>query len=161
MNMNTINNNALPTINQMMMERKERFSASDADGNGQVSKEEFINNAPENVSAEKLEKMFARMDTDGNGEISDEEHQLMLDQMVERMSNASPETQTSYGNLTTLESLFDDMENSEQDAEFPSFVETMKQQLQAIDGDDSIDKAEFSQSMLEFIRNYPRIDTSV
>ncbi|MCB1532975.1 MAG: EF-hand domain-containing protein [Alphaproteobacteria bacterium] len=48
----------------------------DADGNGAISKEEFMKSS---------EDRFNKMDTDGNGEISKEEAQAMKDKMREKM----------------------------------------------------------------------------
>jgi hypothetical protein len=48
----------------------------DADGNGAISKEEFMKSS---------EDRFSKMDTDGNGEISKDEGKAMKDKMREKM----------------------------------------------------------------------------
>jgi len=46
----------------------EMIKRADTDGDGKVSRDEFIK-----AQTERLEKMFARMDTDGDGKLSPEE----------------------------------------------------------------------------------------
>jgi Ca2+-binding EF-hand superfamily protein len=49
---------------------EDKFSQIDTDGNGAVSKEEFVNNRPENVTEEMASNLFASLDTEGTGSIS-------------------------------------------------------------------------------------------
>ena len=51
-----------------------RFEKRDADGDGKISKEEFMSGAEKRgVEEEKAAKRFGRIDTDGDGFISSEE----------------------------------------------------------------------------------------
>ena len=58
----------------------EMIKRADTDGDGKVSRDEFIK-----AQTERLEKMFARMDTDGDGKLSPEEFAAGRARMRESM----------------------------------------------------------------------------
>lgn len=61
----------------------------DADGNGAISKEEFLKSS---------EDRFQKMDTDGNGEITKEEGKAMKDKMRSKMKERMKNRKDRRGN---------------------------------------------------------------
>jgi Ca2+-binding EF-hand superfamily protein len=59
---------------------EEVFAATDADGSGAVSLEEFSDSdAVDDLSSDQLEQLFSLIDSDGSGEISETESSTFLD----------------------------------------------------------------------------------
>jgi Ca2+-binding EF-hand superfamily protein len=59
-----------PAGDKLAPDFEKLFAKKDADGNGKLTKEEFLKGAKD---AEKAEKAFARLDKDSSGDISKEE----------------------------------------------------------------------------------------
>ncbi len=136
----------------------DRFISSDTDENGTVSKDEFLANAPEDVSVSKLDEVFARMDADGNGEVTAEEHQIMADEMSSRMKNMSkPEDDSSYTNFDTFKSMLESLASKEEDSGKASDIEDLLATLE----EQGYDKQSMSRTMATVNNMYPKVDITV
>jgi Ca2+-binding EF-hand superfamily protein len=67
------------------------FAATDKDGSGGVSLDEFSSSdAAEGMSTEDLQKLFSTIDGDGNGSISEDESSAFLDGLKEAAGGPPP-----------------------------------------------------------------------
>ncbi len=64
---------SLISAGQMQYARQDMFSRIDTDGNGSVSKEEFVLNRPDGVSESQASEKFAELDSEGTGSLSAEQ----------------------------------------------------------------------------------------
>ncbi len=109
---------------QMMQQMKDRFKTADIDGSGSVSKAEFVKAGEESgLQTTKMDNMFSRMDSNGDGEVSQEEHQAMLDQIDQRITNLMGDGDSNSG--------FDAVMSLMQTLQDNSGSESEKQQLEA------------------------------
>lgn len=107
--------NAFGTSSAFQQNMKVQIDKVDSDGNGGLSFDEIMTNAPEGIDKNKLEKVFSKIDSNGDGEISSEERQAIKDKMQERMKSASVGMNLS-SNLNndgnTLDMLLDSLSNN-------------------------------------------------
>lgn len=154
--MNSINGGGLNMDPAQTIQRiKERFSSSDSDGNGSISKAEMIAGAPEGVDSSKMDKRFDRLDTNSDGEINAQEQQAMIDKISERMASLGSRDGTANAEgVDAFKSLLDHLAESTDDDS--DFISQLKSKLE----NENISAKELSQSIMKFSRRFPSIDTS-
>lgn len=63
-----------PVVSAASSNNQDRFNQMDANGDGTISKQEFLNNAPSNAYASP-EQIFSSLDTNSDDELTKEEMQ--------------------------------------------------------------------------------------
>ncbi|MBZ4659270.1 MAG: casA [Desulfacinum sp.] len=91
----------------------------DSDGDGTITKEEFITHRPEDMDEEQAEEMWSTLDTEGTGSLSGSDFiSLMQSMRPPRPPQGGDESQRSAGLQSLLEKIDEDEDGTITEAEF-------------------------------------------